>query len=193
MGSSSPIKFPENLLKKNRGIHISVVYTTICNTLPQNARRFADQCTVELERELSSCPSQKVKETHSRIIRERGYYHLAMKALLVVVITTLQRSSRFKNLFYQLELTANKQRIATEALVSIASGVGVECLVVETRADKAFLLDTDEITFSDEDIEVGYLDHKRPFYLAASINQILIKRGLVDTSISVNLISLSML
>ena len=40
---------------------------------------------------------------------------------------------------------------------------------------------------------MGYLDHRRPFYLAASINQICIKRALVDIGASVNLISLSTL
>ena len=79
--------------------------------------------------------------------------------LPVTAITTLQRSSRFKNLFDQLKLIANKWRITTEALVSIDSGVGVECLVAETRADKAFQQDTNEITFSDEDMEVEYSDH----------------------------------
>ena len=42
-------------------------------------------------------------------------------------------------------------------------------------------------------MEVGHSDHKRPLYLAASINQIPIKRALIDTSASVNLISLSTL
>ena len=42
-------------------------------------------------------------------------------------------------------------------------------------------------------MEVGYLDHKRPLYLAASINQIPIKKALVDTDASVNLIPLSTL
>ena len=42
-------------------------------------------------------------------------------------------------------------------------------------------------------MEVGYPDHRRPFYLAASINQIPIKKALVDTSASVNLIPLSTL
>ena len=60
-------------------------------------------------------------------------------ALLATAITTLQKSSRFKNLFDQLELTVNERRIATEALVSIASGAEVECLLAETRVDKAFL------------------------------------------------------
>ena len=42
-------------------------------------------------------------------------------------------------------------------------------------------------------MEVGYPNHRRPLYLAASINQIPIKRALVDTGASVNLILLSTL
>ena len=42
-------------------------------------------------------------------------------------------------------------------------------------------------------MEVGYPDHKRPLYLAASINQIPIKRALVDIGASINLIPLSTL
>lgn len=83
--------------------------------------------------------------------------------------------------------------MAMEALVSIALGAGIEFLVVEAKVNKSFLQDTNEITFSDEDMEVGYSDHNRPLYLAASINQIPIKRALVDIDTSVNLIPLSML
>ena len=114
-------------------------------------------------------------------------------ALPTVSIITLQKSSRFKRLFDQLELIINEWRIATEALVSIALESGLECLSAETRVDKAFLQDTNEITFSDEDMEVGYSDHKRPLYLTASINQIPIKRVLVDIGTSVSLIPLGML
>ena len=85
-----------------------------------------------------------------------------------------------------MELTVKEQRIATEALVSIASKAGVECLSAETRADKAFLQDIYEITFSDEDMELGYSDHRRSLYLVASINQISIKKALVDTSALIN-------
>ena len=92
-----------------------------------------------------------------------------------------------------MELTVNELRIATEALLSIASRAGVECLSVEIKTDKAFIQDTNEITFSDENMEVGYSDHRRPFYLAASINQITIKRALVDTGTSINLILLGTL
>ena len=67
--------------------------------------------------------------------------------------------------------------------MSIASGADVECLSAEVTNDRALLQESSEITFSNEDMEVGYLDHKRPLYLAASINQIPIKRALVDTSV----------
>ena len=77
--------------------------------------------------------------------------------------------------------------------MSIATGVGVECLSVEIPNDRALLQESTEITFSDEDMEVGYPDHRRPLYLAASMNQIPIKRALVDTGASVNLIPLSTL
>ena len=40
---------------------------------------------------------------------------------------------------------------------------------------------------------MGYPDHKKPFYLASSINQISIKRALVNTGASINLIPLSTL
>ena len=114
-------------------------------------------------------------------------------ALPAVAITTLQQSSKFKILFDQLGLTTKERKIAMEALVSIASRAGVECLSAEIPDDRTFLQESTEITFSNEDIEVGYPDHRRPLYLAASINQISIKRALVDTGASVNLIPLSTL
>ena len=114
-------------------------------------------------------------------------------ALPAIAITTLQRSSKFKNLFDQLGLTTKERKIATKALVSISSGAGVECLSAEIPDDRAFLQELIEITFSNEDMEVGYPDHRRPLYLAAFINQIPIKRALVDTVASVSLIPLSTL
>ena len=63
----------------------------------------------------------------------------------------------------------------------------------EIPGDKALLQESTEITFSDEDMEVGYPDHRRPLYLATSINQIPIKTALMDTGASVNLIPLSTL
>ena len=114
-------------------------------------------------------------------------------ALLATVITTLQQSVKFKNLFDQLGLTIKERKIAIEALVSIAFGAGVECLSAEIPKDRALLQESTEITFSNENMEVGHPDHRRPLYLAASLNQIPIKRALIDTGASVNLIPLSAL
>ena len=50
---------------------------------------------------------------------------------------------------------ANEKRMATEALVSIILWVGVECLTTETRSNQGFLEDTNEIIFSDKDMEVN--------------------------------------
>lgn len=60
--------------------------------------------------------------------------------------------------------------MATEALVSIASGARVEYFAIEAKVNKAFLQDANEITSSNEDMEVGYSDQRRLLYLAASIN-----------------------
>ena len=60
-------------------------------------------------------------------------------ALPIAAITTLQRSSKFKNLFHQLGLTAKERKIATEALVSIASELRVECLTAKILDDRALL------------------------------------------------------
>ena len=60
-------------------------------------------------------------------------------ALPAAAITTFQQSAKFKNLFDQLGLTAKERKIATEALVSIASGAGVECLSAEIPEDRALL------------------------------------------------------
>ena len=77
--------------------------------------------------------------------------------------------------------------------MSIAFRARIECLTVEVTDNKALLQEANEITFSDEDMKVRYSDHKRPLYLATSINQIPINRALVDTSASINLIPLSTL
>ena len=76
--------------------------------------------------------------------------------LPAAAITTLQQSAKFKNLFDQLGLTAKERKIATKALVSIASGAGVECLSAEMPEDRALLQESTEITFSSEDMEVGH-------------------------------------
>ena len=68
-------------------------------------------------------PNYKGKRVVSVVIcTDLGEDEEEKPALPTTTITTLQKSSRFKNLFDQLELTENKRRMATEALVNIALG-----------------------------------------------------------------------
>ena len=77
--------------------------------------------------------------------------------------------------------------------MSIAADSGVECFIAESHASRAFLETTNAITFIDEDMVVEYPNHRRPLYLTATINGVQIKRALIDTGASFNLITLSTL
>ena len=83
--------------------------------------------------------------------------------------------------------------MATESLISIVADSGMECFTAESHTSRAFLETTNAITFTDEDMEVEHPDHRIPLYLMATINGVQIKRALVDTKASLNLIALSTL
>ena len=105
-----------------------------------------------------------------------------------VAVLALQRSLAFRALFNQLGFNEKARKVATEALVSIASDFGTHCLIVEAHASRAFLETTNAITFIDEDMEVQHRDHSRPLYVAARIYDVHIQRALVDTGASLNLV-----
>ena len=69
----------------------------------------------------------------------------------------------------------------------------MECFTAESHANQAFLEITNKITFTDEDMEVEYPDHRKPLYLIATINGVQIKRALIDIGASLKLIVLSTL
>ena len=52
---------------------------------------------------------------------------------------------------------------------------------------------TNSITFTNEDMEVQYQDHRRLLYITAQINAVSVRRALVDIGSSLNLIPLSTL
>ena len=103
-------------------------------------------------------------------------------------ISTFQRSPTFQTLFNQLGLKQESRRTVTEALVSIAANSGTHYLTAEAYASRAFLETTNAITFTDKDIEVQHPDHSRPLYIATQINDVHIRRALVDTGASLSLI-----
>jgi hypothetical protein len=103
-------------------------------------------------------------------------------------IMALQKSPKFRSLFGQLGLGAEARKMATRVLVSIVAESGAQCFTAEAHASRAYLETTNAISFMDEDMEVQYPDHKRPLYLTASINEVQVRRALVDTGLSLNLI-----
>ena len=90
-----------------------------------------------------------------------------------------------------MEFGPEVKRIATKSLMNMAADVRIECFVAETQASKAFSETTNVITFVDEDMEVEYLEHRKPLYLTFTINGVQIRRALIDTRALFNLISLS--
>uniref|UniRef100_A0A2N9HPH6 Integrase catalytic domain-containing protein n=1 Tax=Fagus sylvatica TaxID=28930 RepID=A0A2N9HPH6_FAGSY len=92
-------------------------------------------------------------------------------AMTPAAIKTLQRNPRFRSLFNQLGLNPEARTAATEAIMAIAADSGAHCFTAETHASRAFLETTNAITFTDEDMEVQYPDHRRPLYLSATINE----------------------
>ena len=83
--------------------------------------------------------------------------------------------------------------MATESLMSIVADSGMECFTIESHANRAYLETINAITFTNEDMKVEHPDHRRPLYVMATINGVQIKRVLVDTRASLNLIARSTL
>ena len=108
-------------------------------------------------------------------------------------VKTLQKNPKFRSLFNQLGFGPKARRVATKSLMSIATDSGMECFTAESHTSRAFLETTNAITFTDEDMEVEHPDHRRPLYLMATRNCVQIRKALVDTGASLNLIALSTL
>ena len=85
------------------------------------------------------------------------------------------------------------RRISIESLISIIVDLGVECFTADSHASRAYMEIMNAITFTNEDMEVKHLDHRRPLYLMATINDVQIRRTLVDIGASLILIALSTL
>jgi hypothetical protein len=68
---------------------------------------------------------------------------------------------------------------------------GATCFTAEAHASCAFLETTNAITFTDEDMEVQYPDHRRLLYLSAVVKDVQVRRALVDIGSCLNFIPLS--
>ena len=56
--------------------------------------------------------------------------------------------------------------------MAIAVESRAHIFTVETHASRAFLETTNAITFTNEDMDFQYPNHRRPLYLSATINQV---------------------
>ncbi|KAL6142352.1 hypothetical protein ACLB2K_060634 [Fragaria x ananassa] len=75
----------------------------------------------------------------------------------------------------------------------ISEEYGPQCSVVKVVRTASMLESDNAIIFTFSDMEVPYPDHKRPFYLEAQINDVFVRRALVDTGSSLNIIPLYVL
>ena len=99
--------------------------------------------------------------------------------MVPATVRTLQKSPKYKSLFNQLGFGPEARNAATEALITIAAESEATYITAEAHANRAFLETTNAITFTDEDMEVPYLDHRRPLYLFAVVKDVQVRRALV--------------
>ena len=159
-------------------------------TLPQKAKRRNPGAHSKGARSVEEPPAQPQRERGGAVVIHRnlveaeeseGSFHPS-------TVRTLQKNPKFRSLFNQLGFGPEARRVATKSLMSIAADLGMECFTAESHASRAFLETTNAITFTDEDREVEHPDHCRPLYLMATINGVQIRRALVDTGASLNLL-----
>uniref|UniRef100_A0A2N9EJD9 Uncharacterized protein n=1 Tax=Fagus sylvatica TaxID=28930 RepID=A0A2N9EJD9_FAGSY len=106
----------------------------------------------------------------------------ASTAMTPTAIKTLQRNPRFRSLFNQLGLNPEARTAATEAIMAIAADSWSSLLYSRNPCQPSFSGNNqckhlqmkiwNAITFTDEDMEVQYPDHRRPLYLSATINEV---------------------
>uniref|UniRef100_A0A2N9H5V5 Uncharacterized protein n=1 Tax=Fagus sylvatica TaxID=28930 RepID=A0A2N9H5V5_FAGSY len=170
--------------------HRYVNHSTVdCRTLRWEVNRKIQNGTL-----LLSEAQQKVHQTpFPNYNKDKG------KAVVSVVIhgnvsdVEAEESAESQQVPQQLGFGPEARNAATEALITIAAESGATCFTAEAHASRAFLETTNAITFTDEDMEVQYPDHRRPLYLSAVIKNVQVRRALVDTGSCLNLIPLSTL
>ncbi|CAL8168378.1 unnamed protein product [Prunus armeniaca] len=103
----------------------------------------------------------------------------------------LQSNPKFKSLFDQLGFGPQAREATVVALMNISAESNPHCFT--TQPQRSFLGNDNAIVFTDEDMEVPYPDHRRPLYLEGQINDVFIRRALVDRGSSVMILPLSVL
>uniref|UniRef100_A0A2N9EG78 RNA-directed DNA polymerase n=1 Tax=Fagus sylvatica TaxID=28930 RepID=A0A2N9EG78_FAGSY len=158
--------------------HRYVNYPTVdCQTLRWEVNRKIQNGTLQLSEE-----QQKVHQTPFP-----NYNKGKGKAVVSVVIHGNVSDMEAE------ESAAASSSLIPAAVRTLQKKSGATCFTAEAHANHAFLETTNAITFTDEDMEVQYPDHKRPLYLSAVVKDVQVRRALVDTDSCLNLIPLSTL
>ncbi|KAK9951371.1 hypothetical protein M0R45_006818 [Rubus argutus] len=105
----------------------------------------------------------------------------------------LQRNPKFKSLFDQLEYGPQARQAAAEALMRVSEEYRPQCFTAEVERTMSMLENDNAIIFTNTDMGVPYPDHRRPLYLEAQINDVFVRRALVDTGSSLNIVPLYVL
>ncbi|KAB2600463.1 Retrovirus-related Pol polyprotein from transposon 17.6 [Pyrus ussuriensis x Pyrus communis] len=93
----------------------------------------------------------------------------------------LQENPKFKSLFNQLEYDPKARITTVEALMHVSEDYGPQCY--NAQLQKAFLENNNAIIFIDEDMEMAFLEHRRPLYLEGQIDDIFIRLVLTTTGV----------
>ena len=96
-------------------------------------------------------------------------------------------SQVFKNLFDTLEFNDEARREATSALFKISQKFGLQCCAINHAVKRTAKRIKDTITFFAKDAQAPHLFHKKPLYVEAKINKLLLKHALIDSGSSINL------
>ena len=197
--------YPGHPPRKKERIHCFAEFIIMLSTLLRIVKSFEGFFTKKLREGTLELTQQEPKMQRNPLPNHKG------KRVVVVVIhgnlaeaeaeesegsfhpstvKTPQKSPKFRPLFNQLRFGPKARKIATKSLMSIATDSGVECFTAESHTSRAYLETTNAITFINEDMKVNS-DHHRLLYLMATINGIQIRRALIDTEASLNLIALS--
>uniref|UniRef100_A0A2N9EZU9 RNA-directed DNA polymerase n=1 Tax=Fagus sylvatica TaxID=28930 RepID=A0A2N9EZU9_FAGSY len=97
---------------------------------------------------------------------------------------TLRRKFHEKIQDGTLELPQAKQKVHIDPFLKHKDRAVVSVVIHGSASDA-------DIGRAYEDMEVQYPDHRRPLYLSATINEVQVRRALVDTGSCINLIPLS--
>uniref|UniRef100_A0A2N9I1I7 Integrase catalytic domain-containing protein n=1 Tax=Fagus sylvatica TaxID=28930 RepID=A0A2N9I1I7_FAGSY len=155
--------------------------TVDCRTLRWEVNRKIQDDTLQLSKEqqkVHKTPFPNYKKDKNKAVvsvvihgnvsdMEVEEFGAASSSLVPTAVRTLQKSPKFKSLFNQLGFGPEARNAATEALIIIAAKSEATCFTAEAHASRAFLETTNAITFTDEDMEVQYPDHRHPLYLSA--------------------------